>query len=136
MNKIAKEGIELSSRPENLSEIEKFVDEFLQNISINEELYGKIYLAVVEAANNAIFHGNKQDPQKLVKVNFELQNKQLTVDVIDMGDGFDYENLPDPTLPENIEKPNGRGVFIISNLSDKLEFNEVGNEMRITFNID
>jgi serine/threonine-protein kinase RsbW len=52
----------------------------------------------------------------------------------DQGIGFDYNNLPDPTAPENIEKENGRGIFLIKNLSDDVEFNNEGNLITITFN--
>jgi len=135
MNKLGKGSIEVSSTVENLSEIERFIDQFLQKYSLGDEVYGKIFLAVIEGANNAIFHGNKLDPKKMVKIDFETTQNELIVDIHDQGEGFDYANLPDPTLPENIEKPDGRGVFIISNLSDKVEYNEQGNQMRITFNL-
>ncbi|MBN2670006.1 MAG: ATP-binding protein [Bacteroidales bacterium] len=135
MNKAAKGKIEISSTLDDVSKIEKFVDDYLQQIHISEDLYGKIFLATIEAANNAVTHGNKLDASKNVYLELEVKHDELIIDIKDMGDGFDYENLPDPTAPENIEKPDGRGIFIISQLSDKLEFNEKGNEMRITFNI-
>lgn len=136
MNKDLKQNIEISSTQENISLIEKFVDDYLQNISIGDELYGKIYLATIEAANNAVNHGNKRNPRKKVFLQMEKNNNELVIDIHDMGEGFDYLNLPDPTLPENIEKPNGRGIFIIANLADKLLFNEKGNEIKITFNLN
>jgi serine/threonine-protein kinase RsbW len=51
----------------------------------------------------------------------------------DEGKGFDYHNLPDPTAPENILKENGRGIFLMKNLSDEIEFNDSGNEVTIYF---
>ena len=53
----------------------------------------------------------------------------------DEGPGFDFDNLPDPTDPQNIEKPHGRGVFLMKNLSDKIEFFDGGSTVKIEFNI-
>jgi len=53
--------------------------------------------------------------------------------IVDQGGGFDFTNLPDPLLPENLEKPNGRGIFLMKNLSDKIEFFDEGRKVCITF---
>ena len=135
MNNTQTYGIEVFSDKENLTKIEKFIDEVSSKLSINEELYGKIFLAIMEAANNAITHGNKEDSQKIAKVIIEKKNKKLIVIVKDEGNGFDYENIPDPTLPENIEKPDGRGVFVIRNLADETIFKNNGAEIQIRFNL-
>jgi len=124
MNNTQTYGIEVFSDKENLTKIEKFIDEVSSKLSINEELYGKIFLAIMEAANNAITHGNKEDSQKIAKVIIEKKNKKLIVIVKDEGNGFDYENIPD-----------GRGVFVIRNLADETIFKNNGAEIQIRFNL-
>jgi len=136
MNKILTDSVEIKSNASSIAEIEKAADVFFQQASLSQEMYGKVYLALIEASENAIRHGNKQDPNKKVKVSFEKNERQIILKIKDSGEGFDFSLVPDPTLPENIDKPNGRGLFIISNLSDELEFNDLGNEIIITFNID
>jgi serine/threonine-protein kinase RsbW len=66
------------------------------------------------------------DTSKQVKVTFDVEDKNIVFRIEDEGSGFDYNNLPDPTAPENIEKPHGRGVFLMRNLSDKCEFDDNG----------
>jgi serine/threonine-protein kinase RsbW len=92
-------------------------------------------LSLIEAALNAIIHGNKKDPSKKIFITYEKTNKQINLSVKDMGEGFDYNNLPDSTSPRNIDKPNGRGLFIISNFCNDLSFNDKGNEIKITFRL-
>ena len=71
----------------------------------------------------------------MVSLSFELDNNILTAVVSDQGAGFDYNNLPDPTAKENIEKTNGRGIFLIRNLSDGLDFQNNGSTLIIKFNL-
>jgi serine/threonine-protein kinase RsbW len=90
-------------------------------------------IAVTEAVNNAIVHGNKNDPEKYVRIGFESDEEQLVFSITDEGQGFDYTNLPDPTDPENIEKVSGRGVFLMSNLSDFIRFEQNGAKVLLGF---
>ncbi|MBK9285706.1 MAG: ATP-binding protein [Sphingobacteriaceae bacterium] len=127
------ENIKISSSPENLRLVERLIDDVCQVYKVNEDSYGNILIAVTEAVNNAMFHGNKNDPQKQVHIGFESNDKQLTFKIKDEGPGFDYTNLPDPTDPANLEKINGRGVFLMKNLADKIEFQNNGNEVYLHF---
>ena len=68
-----------------------------------------------------------------MQIGFENGNKELTFSVSDEGQGFDYKSLPDPTDPNNIDKPHGRGVFLMKNLADKVVFNQNGKEVLLTF---
>ena len=104
-------------------------------MAIGKELYGKMFLAVLEATNNAIVHGNKEVETKKVRVDIAKEKKTLKVVVADEGRGFDYNKIPDPTLLENIEKPNGRGVFLIKNLADKLTFENNGSKIQMIFDL-
>lgn len=125
--------IKFSSNTENIAIVEKLVDEVCANYKINEDAYGTILISLTEAVNNAIVHGNKLDPSKEVSVSYNASDKTLKFIIEDEGPGFDYDNLPDPTAPENIEKPNGRGVFLMRNLADRCEFLDDGKIVELEF---
>lgn len=122
-----------SSSTENIRIVENLVEELVQEFKISEEFYGNILIALTEAVNNAIVHGNKLNPELQVKVVCKAEDKKLIFTIEDEGPGFDYDNLPDPTAPENIEKPNGRGVFLMRNLADDCEFHEDGKIVQLEF---
>ena len=124
---------QLKSELESLIQVEQIVEDLRLNYSIPEELYGNILVAVTEATNNAIKHGNKLDSSKNVFLAFENSELEFQFTIKDEGLGFNPDTIPDPTLEENITKPDGRGIFIIKNLSDNLEFNDEGREIRMTF---
>ena len=92
-------------------------------------------VATMEATNNAIIHGNNSDPKKNVKIQIQLEEKELKVHVEDQGMGFDYENVPDPTSPENLEKINGRGIFLMEHLSDEIMYREDGRIVVLKFRL-
>ena len=129
-------SMQIVSQPESINLVEKLIDEIKSEYNIHEECYGNMLVAVTEAVNNAIQHGNKYDPEKMVHISYEIEPDQIAFTVSDEGTGFDYLNLPDPTDPENIEKPTGRGVFLMKNLADKVEFNKNGQEVLLTFNLN
>ena len=114
--------LSISSKPENILEVEKFAEKLREEFDINDESFGNILVALTEAANNAIIHGNKSDEKKSVRIKLSVDGKNLTFYVTDEGDGFDFNYLPDPTAPENIEKPSGRGIFLMKHLADILSF--------------
>jgi len=117
----------------NLRVIENAIDEMTSAIGINQDNYGKILVATLEAVNNAIKHGNKDNPQKLVDVEIEYDKDEIRITVTDEGIGFNPAGIPDPTLPENIEELSGRGVFLMTKLSDSIKFNEKGNSVTMSF---
>lgn len=127
--------LELASQLESLSQIESFVDEFCENYSISEDDYGNILIAITEAVNNAITHGNQMDPSKMVRLNIGGSSEEVEFVVEDEGEGFDVESVPDPTLPENIEKLSGRGIFLMRNLADEVSFENNGSKIKLTFSI-
>lgn len=130
-----KKSISISSRIDNLREIEKIIDSLSAEFNLGMEIYGNILIASLEAVNNAITHGNKLNENKNVEIIFEINQNQLTIITKDQGEGFDYENVPDPTAPENIENINGRGIFLMSQLSDQLKFHEEGRISEMIFNL-
>jgi serine/threonine-protein kinase RsbW len=125
--------IDFPSEGKNITIVERLIDELCEEHKIPEEHYGNILIALTEAANNAIYHGNKQDPEKQVKIAYEANAKKFFFRIEDEGPGFDFENIPDPTSPENLEKPNGRGVFLMRHLADDIEFEDDGRVVEITF---
>ncbi len=133
MLKKAAQTIEISSRPESINIIEKLIDDMRSEHDIHEDAFGNILVAVTEAVNNAIQHGNKYDPNKKVKVTYEMEEETMSFIISDQGSGFDYYNLPDPTAPENIEKPTGRGVFLMKHLADQIIFSDNGKTVELFF---
>lgn len=112
---------------------EQKVEEICASLNVGERHIGNILIAVTEAVNNAIIHGNQNDVSKQIHFSCATLKNTLTFTVKDEGEGFDYDNLPDPTDPENIEKIHGRGVFLMRNLSDQLSFEEEGRLVKLTF---
>jgi serine/threonine-protein kinase RsbW len=126
--------IEFESVIDNINEVEKLVDDVCARFHVKEDFYGEILISMTEAVNNAIVHGNKLNKDLKVKVTFDIvDEKVLRFTVEDEGPGFDYEHLPDPTAPENIEKPHGRGVFLMRQLSDRCEFLDEGRIVVLDF---
>lgn len=127
--------IEFPAKAENIALAEKLIDEACARYNVHESLYGNILIALTEAVNNAIHHGNALDPGKQVMLGYTIEGDRITFIVNDEGPGFDYEHLPDPTDPENIEKPHGRGVFLMHALSDSVEFSDNGATAAISFSL-
>ena len=93
-----------------------------------EDKFG-VHLSVEEALMNAIKHGNQRDPEKFVFVEYRLSNDLLYVQVEDQGEGFDPNDVPDPTLDENLELPSGRGLMLMRTFMSMVEYNEKGNRV-------
>ncbi|MES2589853.1 MAG: ATP-binding protein [Bacteroidota bacterium] len=126
----------ISSELQNLAQVESLIDKVCALKNISEDIYGNILMSCTEAVSNAIIHGNCfQNDLKVEVLVTELPNV-LSFTITDQGKGFDFHNLPDPTAPENIEKENGRGIFLIKNLSDEMIIDEPGNVIHILFNHD
>lgn len=125
--------IEIPSMLENIRMIESFIDNAKEEYKLDDGIYGNIMIAVTESVNNAIRHGNKLDPNKNVKLCLLLNENQITFLIEDEGEGFNYNDLPDPTAPENIEKPGGRGIFLMRHLADEVNFKEQGKMVELCF---
>ncbi len=126
-------SINIASRYEDMALVEKLVQDVCDKLQLHEESFGNILVAVTEAVNNAIQHGNKSNPDKKIDIEFKPEKDIINCFVKDEGQGFDYSNIPDPTDPENIEKLNGRGVFLMKHLADAVEFHENGRIVQLSF---
>ena len=115
--------------------VEKAIDEISLELDLSDEVYGNVLVATMEATNNAIIHGNNSDPEKSVKIEMLMERKELMVHIEDQGRGFDYATVPDPTAPENLEKINGRGIFLMERLSDEILYLENGRIVVLKFRI-
>lgn len=127
------DSLTIGSELENLTAVESLIVRVCQSVGVHEDVYGNVLIAVTEAVNNAIIHGNKFVKDAPVDLKVFDDNSSFCFLVSDNGPGFDHRNLPDPTAPENIEKENGRGVFLMRNLADEVEFNDRGNEVTVVF---
>ena len=128
--------IEIPSLIENIRIIESFIDNVKEKYSLDDDIYGNIMIAVTESVNNAIKHGNKNNKNKNVILSLNLNESTLRFTVEDEGAGFDHENLPDPTAPENINKPSGRGIFLMKQLSDEVHFKSNGRVVELCFYVE
>ena len=128
--------IQIPSLAENIRMIESFIDNAKEKFKLDDDIYGNIMIAVTEAVNNAIHHGNRNDKSKNVALSLTLEDSQIKFTITDEGHGFDFQNLPDPTSPENLEKPGGRGIFLMKHLCDEVAFKQDGKVVELNFYIN
>ncbi|MBD3392714.1 MAG: SpoIIE family protein phosphatase [Chitinivibrionales bacterium] len=99
-----------------------------------DESIRKMKITLTELLANAIGHGNNEDHSRKVTIGHVVNRAAARIGIMDEGEGFDPQSIPDPTLPENLVKDHGRGLYIVSNYVDKMEFNEKGNRVLIQKN--
>ncbi|NIT58922.1 MAG: ATP-binding protein [Aliifodinibius sp.] len=138
MSKSDTKKLVLDSKFEEMERLEPFINELKQWADINDEDSSRIMLSLSEAVNNAIIHGNNKNPEKQVVVHSALdeENRILTISVEDEGEGFDPEEIPDPLKEENLLNESGRGVYLIRQYADELQFSEGGSKATIIFQLD
>ncbi|PAU93375.1 ATP-binding protein [Aliifodinibius salipaludis] len=114
-----------------------YVEKLKQWTGVTEEDSSRIMLTLSEAVNNAIIHGNNENPDKKVVVlsTLDKENRVLTISVEDQGEGFDPEEIPDPLKEENLLNEGGRGVYLIKQYADDLQFSKGGSKATITFEL-
>ncbi|MEM6828981.1 MAG: ATP-binding protein [Bacteroidota bacterium] len=125
--------IQIPSLPENIRIVESFIDNVKEKYRLDDDIYGNIMIAVTESVNNAILHGNNGDNSKNVSLRLSLDQSHIKFVVQDEGSGFDFKNLADPTLPENLDKPGGRGIFLMKNLCHEVLFKDNGSTAELSF---
>ena len=114
------------------SEVVRVCDEVLAKLK--ERGFGKddifaVHLTLEEAFLNAVKHGNKQDPEKKVKVDYSVSSEKLEITITDQGSGFKPDNVADPRFGENLFKPGGRGLLLMNSYMDVVKYNEQGNSV-------
>lgn len=129
--------LEIESDPNNLITVEEFINYFAKDLGLDDDKLSALLLAVTEATTNAIIHANKSDKAKLVQITAEVIEGQLYVIIKDQGPGFQPEEVPDPTDPENLLKDSGRGLYLMRVYMDDLRYNITpeGTETILVLNI-
>jgi len=126
--------------PTDIHSIEGAVDYVMSHCSTCVEQARRLDLnfrvGLTEALSNAMLYGNGRDPSKSVVVEVVLRERTLSAKVRDQGVGFDPSAVPDPTLPENLTRPCGRGLFLMRELLDEVWYNERGNEVTLVLRLD
>ena len=130
-----KENISFISRLENLVFAERLIKDLIADSKYSKELCNDINLAVTEAIVNAIVHGNRMNPKKFVYVMAKIEGGTAFFTIRDEGKGFDFNSLADPTTKENIEEPNGRGVFLMHKLATKVTYLDHGRIVNMEFKL-
>jgi anti-sigma regulatory factor (Ser/Thr protein kinase)/CheY-like chemotaxis protein len=106
-----------------------YLIERVAGLGIIQPERSNLFIALDEAFVNAVKHGNKNDPTKLVRITADLSTNEARFQIEDEGEGFDPSSIPDPLDPANLFKASGRGVLLIYNIMDEVKYNERGNRL-------
>ena len=120
--------ITIGSRVEFVNLLQAASNEICHIVDLDDDAAMNLSLALHEAVVNAIKHGNREDRRKKVTVSFTLRSADLIIKVKDQGGGFDWCRVEDPRSPDNIGKANGRGIFLMRNFVDRVDFKHVAGE--------
>jgi len=127
--------LRLKSVPESIHQVEKLIEDICNFNNLNHNYLGCITVALTEAFSNALEHGNKNNPEKFITVNYEKSATGLSFSIKDEGNGFNYQTIPD-LKDDGTEKVfPGRGIFLIKTLADDVRYIGSGNELEIGFKI-
>ena len=109
-----------------LPDVDNFLEKALREHGADESVIADIAISVSELVNNAMVHGNKASPDKMVSVTVSLSQKAATITVADEGGGFQPDTIENPLAEENLLKEVGRGIFIVRSLMDKVDIHATG----------
>lgn len=132
--KIRKELV-LKSTYEEVEKVEHLLNDLQAELGFDDEFYARLMLTVSEAATNGIVHGNQLDETKKVRMVAESDGKTLIVTSQDEGKGFSLNEIPDPLAEENLLKPSGRGVFLMKEYADGVEYTNNGTKLTLSFKL-
>ncbi|MDD3627698.1 MAG: ATP-binding protein [bacterium] len=122
----------LFSKFEYLRQVNELITKLFINTGLQSSEIFKLKLALHELGVNAIEHGNLDNEQKTVTIYYTLFKEKLKIEIIDEGEGFEWNKLKNPVESENIERDRGRGIFMVKNFMDEVEFIEPGNHVVMT----
>ncbi|HHB52268.1 MAG TPA: ATP-binding protein [Saprospiraceae bacterium] len=125
--------LKINSSPDCIKTVKNWIDDIAINYGVCEQLYPDILISITEAVNNAIHHGNRGDQSKNIFLVCKIKERKLKFEVIDEGEGFNPDEIPDPRSVEKIHTENGRGVLIMKSLASKVVFKKKGSKVEITF---
>lgn len=127
--------LKLESALTSLNEVERFVEEISDEYFLNDNYFGNILISLTEAVKNAIIHGNKSDPKKIVHILFESRQEGLVFTVFDQGSGFDYKSYSDRNKLLDNPDMTGTGLMLIHSLADEVKFQNKGRVLEMIFKI-
>jgi serine/threonine-protein kinase RsbW len=126
--------------PNDVRAIERTVELVVRRCQTCEEKARRFHLnfrvGLAEALANAMLYGNGSDPAKRVRVEVTVSQLRVSARVTDQGDGFDPSAVEDPTTPENLLRPGGRGLFLMRQLLDEVRYNDRGNSVTLVLQLE
>ena len=130
-DKEVKITVKIPSEIRYIKEVSLNILTYLKPYDIDPDTLFDIKLCIEEALRNAMVHGNNSDKRLFVNVSYWVKGAYFNIEIKDEGSGFNHKLIPDPTTGNNIMKTSGRGVYLIKNLMDIVEFNKSGNEIKM-----
>jgi serine/threonine-protein kinase RsbW len=125
----------MKSSTSHISEVEQAFEQFASKFMCNSDKKSEMLVTIYEALNNAIKHGNRADESKIVEVAFRHERNRVCIRVSDQGEGFNPNQVADPTCPEHACTCGGRGVFLMQQLSDSMNYKDNGRTVEMTFKL-
>jgi serine/threonine-protein kinase RsbW len=129
-----KHTLKIKSDPHEIHEVERFVENICDYYNLNNTYFGNIMVAVTEAVENAIVHGNLENKEKHVLIHFDFSQKGIDFTIEDEGAGFDYNSIPDATDTQGNPEMKGTGIYLIKALTDEVHFLDNGRKIQLIFN--
>jgi len=123
--------IQIGSDFHQAKEVEDQIIAAAAECGYDDDTIFALRLSVEEALSNAIRHGNLYDINKKVDIRYSVSPERIDLYVRDEGRGFDPGVVPDPTAPENLESPSGRGIMLMHAYMNQVEFNDRGNQIHM-----
>lgn len=124
--------LQLPSALSSVDTVEERAEAFAKKAGLDDDSACQVAMVTREAAANAILHGNKSDPEKLLTVTFDLSGEALKIQLADEGEGFDPGAVPDPLSPEGLLRSSGRGIFLMRAIMDEVHFRQLHPGTEIT----
>ncbi|HMS69878.1 MAG TPA: ATP-binding protein [Saprospiraceae bacterium] len=125
--------LRIQTRPENINQLENYVQEVVTQVGMGSNKFADILISLTEAVNNAMIHGNKNCEEKNVLIRCKGQKAGIAFLVKDEGDGFNPSEVPNPTDENLLDCCGGRGVYIMTQLADRVKYMDNGTTVEMYF---
>jgi serine/threonine-protein kinase RsbW len=124
--------VAIPSDPKEARCIQDLIEQQLRSNQFEDREIFSIKLALEEALVNAIKHGNQMDRSKQVHIQFNVNRERFDIRIVDEGNGFALDEVPDPMAPENLERPCGRGLLLMRHYMTEVTFHAPGNRLTMS----
>ncbi len=118
---------------DDVARVQQRILDVLEGLGYDQSACFAVRTAIEEAVSNATHHGNENDPNRIVTIEYTADPASVVIDVQDEGRGFEPGSVPDPTRPENVDIPSGRGIMMMQVYMTEVEFRPPGNRVRMTY---